>query len=460
MARLSLEDIVASNPKFKNVDINKTREYYNDAMRQRNNTTTLPEVIVTGKRKSINKKRINLEDINWDISTSETQNIIKQNRNNQKRWYDYGIKNFEETFGINPRTIADYIPVLGDVLSINNINNDLNNGDYKSAILNAGMLAVPNIIERPTKLLFKYGKKVYNTVSNKIGFIPGMSFSDKKRTIKHIYNEYYDKVLPNSESSFLKRQDILSQKYILPNDFIVKDINDIAPHYVSIKRGDKSYNLQGKYEGANFDTDFVVTLNSRKHPLFFKSPNKILGVSRHEVDHTIQEMLGDRQALKLKPDYKTRLLNNNPIYTNVDNSNTRAAIVDIGTNAKGKTYTGIPRDNFFANPLEIDNNGNISEVIKYFNPLVKHRTRNTYIDTRNWIGSPSELQSEVARHIDFSTKNNAGKIYKELSDKDKNVIIKLISKRFKLNPNDTKNVLFNAGRDGYLKYGGQIDNFN
>lgn len=55
MARLSLEDIVASNSKFKNVDINKAREYYNDAMRQRNNTTTLPEVIVTGKRKSINK---------------------------------------------------------------------------------------------------------------------------------------------------------------------------------------------------------------------------------------------------------------------------------------------------------------------------------------------------------------------------------------------------------------------
>lgn len=85
MARLSLEDIVASNSKFKNVDINKAREYYNDAMRQRNNTTTLPEVIVTGKRKSINKKRINLEDINWDISTPKAQNIIKQTRNNQKR---------------------------------------------------------------------------------------------------------------------------------------------------------------------------------------------------------------------------------------------------------------------------------------------------------------------------------------------------------------------------------------
>lgn len=54
MPRLSLEEIIASDPRFKNVDINKARAYYNDAMNERNNTTVLPEFIVTAKRKNKN----------------------------------------------------------------------------------------------------------------------------------------------------------------------------------------------------------------------------------------------------------------------------------------------------------------------------------------------------------------------------------------------------------------------
>ena len=56
MARLSLEEIIASNPRFKNVDINKARAYYNDAINERNNTTVLPEFTVTAKR--INPKKV------------------------------------------------------------------------------------------------------------------------------------------------------------------------------------------------------------------------------------------------------------------------------------------------------------------------------------------------------------------------------------------------------------------
>lgn len=47
MAKVSLEEIIASNPRFRNLDIAKVRKYYEDAMRQRNATQALPEIVVT-----------------------------------------------------------------------------------------------------------------------------------------------------------------------------------------------------------------------------------------------------------------------------------------------------------------------------------------------------------------------------------------------------------------------------
>lgn len=47
MAKVSLEEIIASNPRFRNLDIAKVREYYEDVMRQRNATQALPEIVVT-----------------------------------------------------------------------------------------------------------------------------------------------------------------------------------------------------------------------------------------------------------------------------------------------------------------------------------------------------------------------------------------------------------------------------
>lgn len=53
MATISLEDVIASNPRFKGLDTNKVREYYEDVLRERN-PTVLPEVVV--KTKSVKAK--------------------------------------------------------------------------------------------------------------------------------------------------------------------------------------------------------------------------------------------------------------------------------------------------------------------------------------------------------------------------------------------------------------------
>lgn len=48
MPTISLEDVIASNPRFKGLDANKVREYYEDVLRARN-PTVLPEVVVKTK---------------------------------------------------------------------------------------------------------------------------------------------------------------------------------------------------------------------------------------------------------------------------------------------------------------------------------------------------------------------------------------------------------------------------
>lgn len=78
MPRLSLEEIIASNPRFKNVDINKARAYYNDAMNERNNTTVLPEFTVDSNGNYEIKRGDSLWKIAHDNGISLNE-LMKQN---------------------------------------------------------------------------------------------------------------------------------------------------------------------------------------------------------------------------------------------------------------------------------------------------------------------------------------------------------------------------------------------
>lgn len=57
----------------------------------------------------------------------------------------------------------------------------------------------------------------------------------------------------------------------------------------------------------------------------------------------------------------------------------------------------------------------------------------------------------------FLTKNNQGKLFYELNNNDKKKISKAISRRFKLSLKDSRQMLDDASREGYLKYGGKIN---
>lgn len=59
----------------------------------------------------------------------------------------------DELFGI--RDILGFVPYIGDALDIADVGKDISKGNYGKAAIGLGLLAVPNIIEKPLKLTIK-----------------------------------------------------------------------------------------------------------------------------------------------------------------------------------------------------------------------------------------------------------------------------------------------------------------
>lgn len=204
MARLSLEEIIASDPRFKNVDINKARAYYNDAMNERNNTTVLPEFTVTAKRK--NPKKV--------IPTESESNFF--NRINVAKEDERINKIFNTEQAI--QELAYTTPILGDALSLYDVGKDIVDKNYLSAAIGAGMFFLPNIVERPLKYL---GKKAYRSfkylkgkTNSTIDILKGNNI-DRVKTFKTNIQKAAD-IQQNKENALmLKRSNIQNELFNL-----------------------------------------------------------------------------------------------------------------------------------------------------------------------------------------------------------------------------------------------------
>lgn len=197
MPKYSLEDelIEVSLPNGRKVKVNaQNLRDYQDNIRRANNPTVLPEVTVSAKKVD-NRKKISLKDINWDASSPEAQARIQASKDKEGHWYDYGVKNFKDTFGVNPRSVADWIPGVGDALALGDVISALKDKKYGEAALVAGMFVLPNVIEKPIKGLYKYGRKAVRNYK-------------KIRNYNSRYNQNmndYDNFLENLERDYLQK---------------------------------------------------------------------------------------------------------------------------------------------------------------------------------------------------------------------------------------------------------------
>lgn len=240
MAR-SLEEIIASDSRFKNIDINKAREYYNDALRSRN-AKDLPELVVT-TTKSKKLKRKELEELqkqedanilfNSDLSFQDRLNYnnyvldrnfnkivedgqdlankIEEYKNNklmsissQNFIHNENIKAIDKRIrnsNLNAEDVnilADFLPIIGDIRYANDIKNDISNNNIDTAIIGALSMFAPSFLKNPIRRTIK-------SIKNPI-----------RRTIKNIKNNYrkFSRNLQHFNKSDYKYIDLLNDVYI------------------------------------------------------------------------------------------------------------------------------------------------------------------------------------------------------------------------------------------------------
>lgn len=354
-------------------------------------------------------------------------------------------------------TIAENLPVIGDALDIKNIYNDLQKGDNTSAAIGAAGLFLPNFIEKPIKYLNKGVKGLVRYGSNKVGFIPGMSFGDKRKRLQRIYNNYNNEVIPAAQQSYHTRYELLSDRYMLPET--EQNLTKVPAFFVSRKRAislGMPSDALGSYSPSLKRTLNTVNGFGKYRRLFFRKDKDILGTSRHELDHHVQRVLGTNETLPMQREYLQFL--GTPV-----SEGKRFPITSEGINSlSNKKYYGVYPDNLTRKsgeiiPTDASSIPRYEEYITTFNPLAGPDGKYNF----TWTSSPDELMSETAHYIqDLPSVTDRGKIFQQLSAPEKYSVTKRIAKRFGLEDKTAAKIMQEASLQGYLKQGGKFPIFN
>ena len=299
---------------------------------------------------------------------------------------------------------------LGDIESAKDIYQDTTSGNYGQAALGAGLLLLPNFIEKPLKTLKRVGKD-YITITKDVVSSPKKFIQARKSgTYPLTYAErraYLEKAhrIGDTAVSRVKNSNIEDFKYREKN--YPDEIHKFEPkegtndkytfNSRSFKNFDDSYNAYGtnsRFDRINSHIRVRQSLNSK----FLIPTNTANGLGAniaHEIQHSYQNALPDIEFMGKK----------------------------IG------------------NGLTSVNSSHIASPT--LSPLEKNSGK--------WIGDPLELNSEV---MSVRTGLNAPR-YNEMSTEQQKIVNEIISKRFNLSGDITHNMLNRLGKLGY-KNGGKL----
>lgn len=252
------------------------------------------------------------------INMLENKNIKKTNYNLNYKYlqpneYDIKLKNPSESTStkitqkpININTNNNYqednlllsmIPGLGDVIDIINITQDINDKNYKSAALGAGLLLFPNIIEKPLKL---FGKNIKNTIKNNTKNIKNINNLKDENFIKDTsINNWGDMEYSNYMPFDQLKNSIEDAKNYIFNiwnnsnnfDNVIKNSKEEYEFYVNPEIKNRIIKSIGKYDPVSYATE--------KFPKHFSEKKLSYGLA--------DDM--DIVALHNKPDGRAAMLN-------------------------------------------------------------------------------------------------------------------------------------------------------
>jgi len=313
---------------------------------------------------------------------------------------------------LNPTNILEYAPGIGDAIDAGHSLYDLQQGNTGLGLAGLGMLALPNIVEKPLKL----GKQLLKAPAQIIKNVrANRNIDSQNEVLEQVWKNFLERetretgVYRNARAKKDIYNNNSSMIHLLPDELhypvVDQTLNPIRYMYNgTIPKTLKEY-VKGFKGGIKdlLNTD-MYNLNDHIYvnPLkWLEHPNRFKGTLGHEVQHSVQHTL--------PIDYQ------------------------LSTNVHTIDYFVNNRDN------------------KYTRNLLQPFERNS----GKWIGSPDELDSEMIKwkmqhdiplNVDFLS----------FSPDQQQKFIKKAMKRFKLNEGDATNILNGLSRNQYFKFGGEL----
>lgn len=323
---------------------------------------------------------------------------------------------FKNTFGISLRDAAGIIPYIGDALDVKDISENIIDKRYGEAALEAGLLLLPNAIEKPLKYVAKGLREALryandfsislpftiNAMAKKKRYVPFMSKAKKQEYLDELDFRIRSEVRPFTKeivnNNVRVRNNNNSIKEFTP-DFLrtrASSSMNTSPHPFFPKVEFKRIipGAYGKYDpNAN-----IIKLQTRdflgNHRL--RKADKILGTAAHEYGH-----FWSRQYPRVK---------------------------DLG----------IPVRKYYGPNMNHPD-------INIFRPIFKHKPG-------KWESHPDEVIAEVFKgKWDTKSPDIIGPNSPNLE-----YIAKSLSKSFNINRKEAKKMILEMGDKGY-KYGGKLN---
>lgn len=168
-------------------------------------------------------------------------------------FYPYGYRTVDKFYQDNPSGLMEdagsFVPFVGDGMEIGNIGENLYKGNYNQAVVGLGLMALPNVLEKPMKYVGRKLHNLYNTFQN-------------VKTTPQITLENAASITPEqwtaAQDAAIARGDMAEAQRLRDLHF---DVESGVKHKL-VYRGDR-------YNNPRAGTEYVYFTESQKEPYIF-----------------------------------------------------------------------------------------------------------------------------------------------------------------------------------------------
>ena len=302
------------------------------------------------------------------------------------------------------KEILSAVTPLGDIESAKDIYNDATSGNYGSAALGLGLLALPNFIEKPLKAVRRVGKDYVMIAKDAVGspkrFIQArkegtypLTYKERRNYLENVHEKgktVASRVRTNNEKDLKFRQTIDPEG---GHEF--KALEGANSRYTYNSKSYKNFADPEKTSGVNsrgWNINSHISLRQSPNSKYLRNPNSTTATTVHELQHSYQNGLSDIRYMRE-----------------------------------------------FDSPAVTE----WHEASSALTPLKKN--------AGTWEGDPLELNSEV---MAYRAILNAPR-YNQMNDTQQRKISNFISRRFNVSEEGAHNMLNELGKLGY-RNGGKL----